>query len=201
MKRFFAFLFFIFCMYNLLSAQIDIGLRDSKYANISYSFKNRYSIKLEHSIYSGKISTQYVRGILSSCIPLTKTIDVQGGVYYGMPYNGTYYNLGARIDAYIGITNRVRMLASINPHYDSYFYYKTSYKIGALCIINPEIDFVLCYSTIPEYRQVEKRFNAGLKFHVRNLRIYPYLSFPLEKPIKSVRVLVSFDYSFTLIHK
>lgn len=183
-----------FCC-NLL-AQFNIGLRDSKYANISYLLKDRYSIGVEHSIFSAKIGTQYLRGIFSYCHPIAANTFVKGEIYYGTPYNRTFYNLGTKISAKTPIAGPVSIYATINPHYDSYFHYETFYKVGASCRLNSEIDFLAFYSTIPEYRQKEERLNAGLNFHIRNLMVNPYLSLPLEGPIKSIRVLIGFNYTF-----
>lgn len=194
MKKYLGIIFIL--SYATSFAQIGIGLRDSKFAHISYSFKNHYSIKIEHSIFSGKIETQYIRGIFSSNYLITDKIHFMGEVYYGTPYNITYYNCGGKLSANLLVTDRISIYATVNPHYDSYFHYITCYKIGSFYKLNSELDIFTCYSTIPEFRQKEKRLNGGLSFHVKNLKIWPYLSLPLETPIKSIRVLVNFNYMF-----
>lgn len=195
MKR--AILTLIFC--NIIcyaKSQINIGLRDSKYAYISYQFKKHYNVKIEHSIYSGKIGTQYIRGILSYDNQMVDKIQFTSDIYYGTPYNTTFYNFGTKVKVKISPIKHFNLYTVLNPHYDSYYHYKTCYIIGTALEINKEIDFFAQYSTIPEYRQNEKRFNSGLNFHVKNITVEPFLSLPLEQPIKSIRVLVNLNYRF-----
>lgn len=196
MKKHLLFLFLFIGLYCKLYAQLNIGLRDSKYANLSYLIKNRYSIGLEHSIFSAKIKTQYIRGVISYSHPITSNAFIKGEVYYGTPYNGAFYNLGTKISIYLPIASFMNVDTAINSHYDSYYHYKTFYRVGVSCKLNSEIDILTFYSTIPEYRQKENRLNGGLNFHIKNLRVTPCLSFPLDGPIKSIRLLISFNYCF-----
>ena len=51
------------------------------------------------------------------------------------------------------------------------------------------------YTTVPEYRMSEKRIRAGFIFKDNNLSVSPIMSIPAKKDFKSMRVLVSMDYT------
>ena len=50
---------------SCLYAQVGVGLRDNQYVHIGYTWKEQWNVTLEHSVFSQKFSTQYVRFLLS----------------------------------------------------------------------------------------------------------------------------------------
>lgn len=178
-----------------MKAQFSIGLRDSKYVGVSYTHKNSLGIGLEHSVFSQEVKTQYVRATMSYA-NLLNGFDYKAGIYYGTPYDGAYYNCGMMLSANYGISKAISLMATLNPHYDSYFEYKTCFDAGASFRLCTDISALLSYSTIPEFRQDEKRVKVGFNLTVQHLSVSPYLSIPAEGPVKSARLLVNINYVF-----
>lgn len=179
----------------MMQAQIAIGMRDSKYVNVTYTTKSSLGIGLEHSVFSQEIETQYIRGMLSYASSF-RNFGCKANLYYGTPYDGAYYNCGMMLSANYGVNKTITLMASLNPHYDSYYEYKTCYNAGVSLQLCNEIKAWVMYSTIPEFRQDEKRIKAGLDFTVQNLSVSPFLSIPVEGKVKSCRLLVNAKYSF-----
>lgn len=48
----------------LVCAQVHVGLRDNQYVQLGYLWKQTWKLELEHSVFSQKFSTQYVRQTL-----------------------------------------------------------------------------------------------------------------------------------------
>lgn len=194
MKRFW--ILFLYCFIQVcIYAQIGVGIRDTKYANLFYVLKEHYTFKLEHSIFSGKIGTQYLRGVFAYQQTFGN-FQMAGSVYYGSPYNGSYYNGGIKIDALFHVMPQLGVTASLNPHYDSYYHYETCFMAGISVKVHRDIDVIAQYTTVPEFRQKENRGRLGVNFHVKNLWVEPSVSIPTTGPIKTIRMLVDFGYVF-----
>ncbi len=196
MKKCVLFVVLSFVMSLTSLAQFGVGLRDTRYVNVNYTFKNRMGIELEHSVFSEKFKYQHVRLSGFYSLPV-KNFEFQVKPYFGTLYCGDYYDLGAFVNARYRVLKPLVLCGTFNPHYDSGFEYKTCFMLGAECNVYKDLSVVAQYTTIPEYRQSEKRIRGGLKFDVEHLWVQPMISIPVESgKTKSVRVSVSMGYQF-----
>lgn len=188
---------FILCFFCIKGfTQISLGLRDSRYARIGYTFRKHYNFYIEQSIYSSKIKYQYFRCYLGYSTELNNFL-LKGDCYWGSAYNRTYNNWGIIAKCSYQIIKPFKLNVMVNPHYDTYFKFKMCTEAGLNIQVYKDIDAIVAYSSIPEFRQSEQRLRTGLNFHVKDyLWVTPILSFPLTEQIKSFRVLVSFGYTF-----
>lgn len=184
------------CLALSAAAQFGIGLRDTRYVNVNYTFARYFNLELEHSVYAEKFKCQHIR------FAAAYTRDVsnwrfQAKPYFGTLYNGNYYDLGALATVQYRPIERLALEGTLNPHYDSGLKYKTCFRVGATCQVYKALSLVAQYSTIPEYRESEKRVRAGLRFDVDHLWVMPLLSIPVESgKTKSIRVAVGCGYQF-----
>ena len=179
-------------------AQFGIGIRNSRYAYVDYRFKNHWDAAVDISVFSEKLGFQYAKGSLGYHNSF-KNLSYEGNCYYGSAFNRSYYNGGAALCLDYTVIRRLVVSATMNPHYDSGYGYKTCYNAGLGVVITPDINIFGRYTTIPEYRMSEKRAHIGLDFHVKNLNVIPVLSIgttATESGSKSLRVLMSFNYRF-----
>ena len=192
MKRLFALI--VVLLAQFVSAQVHLGIRDNRYAGIGYRFLDRYDLKLEHSMFPEKIGFQYVRANAEANFSIEQLMMSQK-IYFGMLYNQNFYDVGADLKMNYTLLSRIDLFANVNPHYDSGYEYETNYGAGANIRLYKEMRFVGQYTTVPEYRISEKRIRAGFIFKENNLSVSPVISIPAKKEFKSMRVLVSMDYS------
>lgn len=178
-----------------VSAQVSIGLRDNQYVTVGYTYKQSWNVKLEHSIFSQKFSTQYVRFMLGYKHRWNR-VSVNAQPYYGTIYRGDFHNAGIMLNGRWQVLKRWNVECTLNPHYDSEYDYTTCVLFGTGLHLYKALSAVLQYSTIPEYRMKEKRIKAGLHFAVDKLRVFPMLSIPVDGSGKHVRVLCGFEYEF-----
>lgn len=179
------------------SAQVAIGLHNTRFADISYTLKNHYTFQLSHSLYSEKPAFQEIRftfGYRNSY----QSLQYHGAVYGASTWNGDYQIAGARIGARYTLATRFHFLATLNPHYDTGYGYRTCFAAGASVNFIRPVALRLQYTTIPDYRLSEKRLHAGFDAKVGALSVSPILSIPLEgsSQLSKFRVLVSCAYSF-----
>ncbi len=179
------------------SAQFGAGMRDNRYVYGDYCFLNHWVIKLEQSIYSEKIGYQYLRGYFGYQNHV-KEFSYKAEAYFGSPYNGDYYSTGALAEGSYSFFNRFMINAKLNPHYDSSIGYKTCFYAGAGMKLTKSIDILAGYSTIPVYRESEKRVLAGFDFHVANLSVNPQISISAggNSKTKTLRPALGFRYQF-----
>lgn len=179
------------------NAQFGVGIRDNRYIYGDFCFLNHWVIKLEQSVYSEKIGYQYVRGYCGYKGQL-QNFSYKVQAYFGSPYNRAYYSTGALVDGSYTLINRIKVNATLNPHYDSSAGYKTCFYVGAGVRIIKDIDILAGYTTIPTYREPEKRILAGFDFHIANMSVKPQISIAAggNTKAKSLRPIVSFHYQF-----
>ena len=192
MKRLFVLIFLL--LVQFVSAQVHLSLRDNRYASIGYRFLDKYDLKIEHSMFPEKIGFQYVRANAEANFSI-EHLMVSYKLYSGVLYNQNFYDVGADLKMNYTLLNRIDLFANVNPHYDSGYEYETNYGAGASVRLHKGMWLVGQYTTVPEYRMSERRIRAGFIFKENNLRVSPVISIPAKKEIKSMRVLVSMDYS------
>jgi hypothetical protein len=186
---------FIFLFANSIQAQLKVGLRDNTYAQIAYEFKNDWEVKLEHSIYLEKFGFQKVRAYMGYN-HMWGNFKIDANVYGSTLWNASYQDFGAVVTAGYRIFKPWRIEATINPHYDTQYGYKTCYAASTDVQIVEHFGVMAQYTTIPEYRLSEKRVRAGFIFSYKELQVTPMLSIPVGEEIKSMRILCSFQYTF-----
>lgn len=178
-----------------VSAQVFLGLRDNQYVSVGYTYRQFWSVKLEHSVFSQEFSTQYVRFMLGyrHC---GERIGIEVIPYYGTLYNGDFYNVGVEFSGQWRMLRNWGIECTANPHYDSGYDYKTCFMVGTNLHLYKAISAVLQYSTIPEYRMKEERVKFGFEFKVNELCVIPLLSIPIDSSGKNMRVLCNLRYQF-----
>ena len=115
------------CLALSAAAQFGIGLRDTRYVNVNYTFARYFNVELEHSVYAEKFKCQHIR------FAAAYTRDVsnwrfQAKPYFGTLYNGNYYDLGALATVQYRPIERLALEGTLNPHYDSGLKYKTCFR-------------------------------------------------------------------------
>lgn len=194
MKKFL--IMFVMAALPLLSyAQLDLSLRDTRFASIGYTLKNHWLFRIESSVLSADASHQNGRvyaGYTHKIKGLTGTILP----YAGMAWNADYKLSGAIINAKYNILGHAIVEATYNPHWDSMYGFDNCYMAGVEIPATKEMSVVARFQNIPEYRVVAKRVRVGLKFKVNNLIVKPEVSFAPNKELKPIRMIVDFCYSF-----
>ena len=188
------FVLIVLLVVQFATAQVHLSLRDNRYAGIGYRFLDKYDLKLEHSMFPEKIGFQYVRVNAEANFSIEQLM-ISYKLYTGMLYNQNFYDVGADLQMNYSFVNRIDLFANVNPHYDSGYEYESNYGAGASVRLYKGMYLVGQYSTVPEYRTSEKRIRAGFIFKENNLSVTPVISIPAKKEFKSMRVLVSMDYS------
>lgn len=178
-------------------AQISVGIRNNRFIDVSYLYKDHYSLKIEQSIFAESFGLQYMRGYAAYQTTLG-CFDIKGSAYFGSTFNRLYYSTGASIDVRYRPLRIFFVDGQFNPHYDSGDGYTTCYYGGLGCGLSKNIDVFIGYTNVPEYRMPEKRLNFGFDFHVNNLKVIPRLSLNLSSNAgpKSLRPLINFEYTF-----
>lgn len=201
------FLFIIICIFTTVSSKADdsssrisqfsVGIENNRLIYGEYTYKNHLTGRLHVSVYSEKLGFQYVRATLGYKTSI-KMIGISGNLFYGSAFNGSYYNIGARINADATFFKKLLVDATLAPWYDSGFKYTTCWEAKIGCKITRHIDIKAGYTTIPEYRMSEKRILAGFDFHTPNLHVRPYLSIGTQSTDggKNIRVILGFGYNF-----
>lgn len=195
MKHIFT-LLLLLCSVTNAAAQFGLGLRDTRFVNVNYTFANHYNVELEHSFYNEAFKLQHLR-LSFTYMATIKHFTIKCKPYFGITYNAAYHDAGALVNAAYRI-GRVGLDATLNPHYDSGLKYKTCWGVGASCRVYKQLSIVAQYTTVPEYRQSENRFRAGFRIDVDRLWVMPLLSTCVDRfdkwKTKGMRVSVSMGW-------
>lgn len=192
MKKLFVIIVLLFV--HSVSAQVHLCLRDSRYLGVAYHFLDKFDLKLEHSMFPEKLSFQYIRANAEANFSIEYLV-ISYKLYSGMLYNQNFYDVGADLKMNYTFINRIDLFADVNPHYDSGYEFETNYGVGGSVRVYKGMGLIGQYTTVPEYRMSEKRIRAGFIFKDNNLSVSPIMSIPAKKDFKSMRVLVSMDYT------
>ena len=192
MKR--LFFLIVLLLVQFVSPQVHLSLRDNRYAGVGYLFLDKYDLKLEHSMFPEKLGFQYIRANVESKYTVEQLM-IFYKLYLGMLYNQNFYDVGGNLKLNYNLVDRIDLFADVNPHYDSGYEYETNYGAGANVRLYKGVWLAGQYTTVPEYRMSEKRIRVGFIFKEKNLNVSPVISIPAKKEFKSMRVLVSMDYS------
>lgn len=180
----------------MVYAQVGVGLRDTRYVNVSYRYKQHWTAKLEHSIYSEKFSHQYLR-LSFGWEKSFGFVSLQVEPYFGMTYSNTYSSEGFYAGAKVRPLKWLGIECAVIPHHDSGLGYTTCY-LGALkfnCTENISITGVV--TNRPEYREPQTRVRGGIRFSSGSLWVHPEISIPTSSTQgKNIRVHVSMGYEF-----
>lgn len=179
------------------AAQFEAGLRNTRYANVSYTLKKHYTFKVEHSIFAEKFGFQQIGGSAAyhnNWKELSYGAEVSGIT----SWNRDYQIAGLKAHAAYRFLNRLLVFGCINPLYDTDYKYKTCFSVGAACGLVKGIGIFASYTTIPDYRKSEERVHAGFMLKSGHLYARPALSIPVSGNVrfKSLRVLASLGWQF-----
>lgn len=178
------------------SAQWAVGMRDTRYINVNYTFAKNWNVKFEQSIYAEKIGFQYFR-LYASYNRSFGRVSVKGEPYYGMTYNNNYRNLGLNIDGKVEALKWLAVRAGFTPHYDSGLGYKSLYAASLEFNCTKQIAVLATATNRPEYRMPENRIRGGFRFKVKNLFVQPEISIPVNGDEgRNIRFLASMGYTF-----
>ncbi len=198
MKHFFTTLLAATLTASAASAQFGLGLRDTRFVNINYTFANAYNVELEHSLYDEAFKLQHLRLAFTYQTDI-KHFTIRCKPYFGTTYNTAYYDFGLQASVIYHI-GRVQLGATINPHYDSGLKYKTCWSAGAACRVYKIFSVTAQYTTVPEFRQSENRIRAGFRVDTKHLWVMPLYSFDVGSSevwrTKGKRVSVSLGVTF-----
>lgn len=192
----------ISCIFAILSilavkAQFSVGIHDSRYVYGTYSPVDNLDLTLQHSLYSEKFAFQRIELAAGYGMPFASMFHWHTGIYGATTWNGNYQVVGAHASLSFDY-RRIGISGRIQPIYDSGLKYMTTYAFSARAKIISNIDLLAAYTTIPEFRESEKRLRGGFEFKVNRLKVSPQLSFSLEQSsrFKNMRVLMSMNYDF-----
>lgn len=93
-------------------AQVNLGLHDTRYAQVGYTYKDCWSATLEHSIYSEHFGNQKVRMYLGYQNSWNWfALNVQA--YASTLWNGNYQDAGALLNTDFRVLNRWHIDATL----------------------------------------------------------------------------------------
>lgn len=173
------------------------GVRDNKLITLDADFAGGWHAGAEHSVYYTSWKYQYWRlkaGYRRDFGPVGADLSA----YYGKTWTNLYYNAGVRLDARVNIANRLSVGAAANPNYDSAEKWEMCFNAGAGVRFFRELWATAEYSTIPIYRQSEKRVMVGVMCKSGPLWVHPRVGFPCEGFVKRASIYVSMGYVFNL---
>lgn len=179
----------------IAGAQINIGVRDTRYINIGYTYRSTWSVRLEHSVYAEKLNCQYIR-LYAGYEKTLGIVTIQAEPYFGMTYNNSYSNEGIAVGAAVRPLKWLRAECAVVPHHDSGIGYKTCYNAAAEGWFNRHIALTATFTNRPEYREPEQVVRFGFKFESGPLWAHPQMIIPTEGRPKTVRTAVSLGYTF-----
>lgn len=192
-KSIFFFFFLLSCIE--LQAQVFLGIRDSRYFQAGYQFEHGTYLNLEHSAFSEIFQYQKIR-LGGGYTHNRKDFTLDTNLYGSTLWNGGYHDAGLYIMGDYRIRKPWKIDVALNPHYDTELGYQTCFFVGTSVNVHRDIALTAHYSTIPEYRESEKRVRIGAKLKVANLWVHPVISIPATKDTKNFRVLCSMRYLF-----
>jgi len=177
-------------------AQCYIGLHNTRYVQVGYLFESGLDVTLEHSLYSEHMSYQRGRVYAGYGYDWDDIASVSGKVYASTVWNRKYQDAGALVKGEVKLMKCWSVDATLNPHYDTDLHYMTCYAVGTSVKVMPDMAVTAHYSTLPEFRESEKRLNVGILCKVANLQVMPEISIPANSQQKTIRVLCSMRYCF-----
>ena len=75
-------------------AQISVGLKNNRFVNVGYLYKDHFLARLEQSVFSESFGLQYMRGY-AGYQTLAGDFSINGEAYFGATFNRLYYSTGA----------------------------------------------------------------------------------------------------------
>lgn len=195
----------LLCFFCLCSAsgtdkwEFGAGVRDSYYISAQASYAGHAMLKAEHSVYSYDARYQYWR-LYAGGMASVPYADFEGSAFYGRTWCGSYWNSGALLTARVNPPGPVSVFATLNPLYDSGLGYHTCFSAGAAVRVFKPVSLRVSYTTLPEFRESEKRVRAGVEVKAGGLSVVPELSIPTNRTNRSrrLRLLISFSYTFSV---
>lgn len=190
---------FIFIMASLVYAEQSsyiLGLRSSKYGYIAYQNKNNWGIAFENSIFIQDVELQYARTAVFYTFSALSLLHGSYAAYYGSRYNQDYYDIGTSITCAWDIFGKYLQVDGIwQPFYDSDIGLTYGYSAWLQTIPLNEVGVFGGIKNLPDSRDPERRFFAGLVFDLPHMLLKPEVSTPLRKKGRSMtRVMVNFTY-------
>ncbi|MDE6127374.1 MAG: hypothetical protein K2G30_10525 [Muribaculaceae bacterium] len=177
--------------------ELGAGVRDSYHINFRAAYGGHAFVAAEHSVYSYEVRYQYWRLYAGGMVSVPYA-EFEGSAFYGRTWCGSYMSAGALLSAKVLPPGPVSVFGTLNPLYDSGLKYNTCFSAGLAVRIFKPVSLRASYTTIPEFRESEKRVRAGVEVRVGGLSVLPELSLPTDRAhrSRSLRLLMSFSYTF-----
>lgn len=194
-SRFLVFVIAVIIGMSSCLAQYTVGVRENRYITADYTFKPKITVGIEQSVFSDKFAAQYLRGKVGYRHDFGQ-FSLAPMAYVGGNYGFDFCNFEGRAGVGYQPSKRWIFNGFVAAHYDTEMNYDTCYGIEAAVNLIKPIYLVASYGNEPEYRMPQQRVRAGFAFTVRQLRVCPMLSIPIEGIVKTVRLHVSMSYTF-----
>jgi hypothetical protein len=111
-----------------------------------------------------------------------------------MRYDQDYYDVGARLDVLWQSYRYLQVGGTLMPFYDSSLKGLVGYQAYVQSFLLKEIGVFVGAKNLPDFRNVERRYMAGLEIESGNLIVRPELSFPMNGETHLSRVSLFFVY-------
>jgi hypothetical protein len=111
-----------------------------------------------------------------------------------MRYDQDYYDVGARLDVLWQSYRYLQVGGTLMPFYDSSLKGLVGYQAYVQSFLLKEIGVFVGAKNLPDFRNVERRYMAGLEIESGNLIVRPELSFPMNGGTHLSRVSLFFVY-------
>lgn len=172
-----------------------LSWRDNNYVALGWQFPDHVSIEYEQSIFNRAWNQQQGRIAVGYYDQWNKWY-VSGRAYFGGGYSGDYSVLGARIFARYALDRYFLPYGCVNPHFDSYYGYRTCSMWGFESQVLSNVSLLAQYTCIPIDRIAYDYIQVGCRLRISGLTLTPVLSIPIGDTPGSVRLLAGFGYYF-----
>ena len=173
-----------------------IGMRNSYYGFVGIRLDDKWGATVEQSLYPQGPEKQHIRGWIFSKYSPAKLIDIRYAAFIGTAYNESFFDAGVRADLIANILEKhLQLLGTFQPFYDSFWEKQLGYRCAIQSMFTNELGAFFSFKNLADYRNLEKRYSAGMLFQVKNLYVRPEYSIPLNRDHRAGRTTIFFEYS------
>lgn len=171
-----------------------MGMRNNRYVFAGVEYAARFGIAVENSVFTQGTEKQYIRVEPFYRWNLGEGLVGNYALYAGMRYDQDYYDVGARLDVLWQHYRYLQVGGSLMPFYDSSLKGLVGYQAYVQSFLLKEIGVFVGAKNLPDFRNVERRYMAGLEIESGNLSVRPEVSVPMNGETHLSRVSLFFVY-------
>ena len=171
-----------------------LGMRNNHYVFVGVEYASRFGIAVENSVFTQGMEKQYVRVEPFYRWNLGEGLVGNYALYAGMRYDQDYYDVGARLDVLWQSYRYLQVGGTLMPFYDSSLKGLVGYQAYVQSFLLKEIGVFVGAKNLPDFRNVERRYMAGLEIESGNLSVRPEVSVPMNGGTHLSRVSLFFVY-------